>query len=57
MFQVCLFNARQRFVYVACATVVVLKTEDSEKAKRTDYSPLKVEFLTHFYEYEELPEL
>jgi len=39
-------------MYVACATVVVLKTEDSEKAKRTDYSPLKVEFLTHFYEYE-----
>jgi hypothetical protein len=44
-------------MYVACATAVVLKTEGSEKAIRTDCSPLKVEFLTHFYEYEELPEL
>ena len=38
-------------MYVACATAVVLKTEDSEKAKRTDRSQSKDEFLTHFYEY------
>jgi len=35
-------------MYVACATAVVLETEDSEKAMSTDCSPLKVEFLTHF---------
>ena len=45
-------NDAQRLMYVACATAVVLDFEDSEKAKRTDCSPLKVEFLTHFYEYE-----
>jgi len=39
-------------MYVACATAVVLKTEGSEKAKSTDRSPPKDEFLTHLYEYE-----
>ena len=47
-----IFQFLLTLMYVACATVVVLKTEDSEKAKRTDCSPLKDEFLTHFYEYE-----
>ena len=35
-------------MYVACATAVVLKTEDSEKAKRTDRSQFFYESLTHF---------
>jgi hypothetical protein len=37
-------------MHVACATAVVLKTEDSEKAKSTDRSPSKYDFLTRHCE-------
>ena len=35
-------------MHVACATVVVLKTEDSEKAKRTNRSQLFMSLLLTF---------
>ena len=38
-------------MYVACATVVVLETEDSEKAKRTDRSQLFMSLLLTFHQY------
>ena len=38
-------------MYVACATEVVLNSEDSEKAKRTDHSQLFMSVLLTFHQY------
>ena len=38
-------------MYVACATAVVLNSEDSEKAKRTDRSQLFMSLLLTFHHY------